>query len=152
MNFTSCTPIPLISPSLHIYPPSLQPSHKRKQKLKIETVLMCKVLCVTVCHRIYPLPKHLYLQRFIAVNHWSGSRPLVSTIAPILNPPWDYSWISCCRVSWRSAALALQDQPLHKIQQFIDRVNVWLGQLKALNLSLGGSQVVSTPAFLPLYS
>lgn len=31
------------------------------------------------------LPIHLYLQMFIAMNHWSGSRLLAS--APILDPP-----------------------------------------------------------------
>ena len=36
-------------------------------------------------------------------------------------------------------ALGLQDQPLHVLQWFIDGVDVGLGQLKVLDLDLGGS-------------
>ena len=141
MNFTSCTPIPFISPSLHICPLPLQPPHGKKmtatttkRKTKISP---WKPQCVTVCHIAhlfchrgnhgvsqcitqYTLsPRQLFLQMFIAMNHWSGSRPLVS-------------WISCCCPRHRDpAALDLQDWPLHMLQQFIDEV--------ALDLGLGGS-------------
>jgi hypothetical protein len=48
--------------------------------------------------------------------------------------------------------LDLQDQPLYKIQQFTNGVYVGLGQLKVLDLSLGGSrasQPASSPAPTP---
>jgi hypothetical protein len=80
-----------------------------------------KPRCVTVCHIAhlfchrgnhgvsqcitqYTLsPRQLFLQMFIAMNHWSGSRPLVS-------------WISCCCPRHRDpAALDLQYWPLHKL-------------------------------------
>jgi hypothetical protein len=50
------------------------------------------------------------------------------------------------------AVLDLQDQPLYKIQQFTNGVYVGLGQLKVLDLSLGGSrasQPASSPAPTP---
>jgi hypothetical protein len=39
------------------------------------------------------------------------------------------------------AALDLQDWPLHALQQFIDGMDVRVGQLKALDLGLGGRSV-----------
>lgn len=49
------------------------------------------------------LPKQFYLQRVIAVSHWSGLRPLTSASLSILDPPRDSSQKSCCSpVSWRS--------------------------------------------------
>lgn len=42
---------------------------------------------------------------FIAVNHWSGPKPLASTNLSILDPHQDSSRISCCcYVSWRSCS------------------------------------------------
>ena len=59
-----------------------------------------------MCHRVYTLlPKQLYLQMFIAMSHWSGSRPLDSATLSILDPHQDSSWISCCcPVPWRSCS------------------------------------------------
>jgi hypothetical protein len=37
------------------------------------------------------------------------------------------------------AALVLQDQPLHKFHHFQDWIDIGVGQLKAQDLSLGGS-------------
>ena len=42
-----------------------------------------------VCHIITQytlLPTHLHLQMFIAMSHWSGSRPLASATPSILDP------------------------------------------------------------------
>ena len=50
------------------------------------------------------------------------------------------------------AALDLQDWPFYVLQQLTDGVDVGLGQLKALDLSLGGSRVgqpTSSPAPTP---
>ena len=61
--------------------------------------------------------------------------------------PLGYPAVALCHED--PAALDLQDWSLHTLQQFIDRVDVGVGQLKALNLGLGGSWVVqltSSPA------
>lgn len=38
-----------------------------------------------------------------------------------------------------ASALDLQDQPYHMLQQLIDDVGFWVGQLKTPGTSLGGS-------------
>jgi hypothetical protein len=87
MNFTSCTPIPLILLSLHIHLPL---AHTRiscnlpfKTKIKIKSFMEALTY-----HRKYPLP---------------DSRPLLHRqywipISTPLKP-------SCCPVSWRSPSL-----------------------------------------------
>jgi hypothetical protein len=52
---------------------------------------------------------------FIAINHWSVSRPLASVILSLLD---------------------LKYQPFHTIYQIIDGVNVEIGQLSAQELIL----------------
>lgn len=72
---------------------------------------------------------------FIAMSHWFGSRPLTSA-----TPHQDSSLISCCCLDHGDpVVMILQDQPLHTFQKFIDEVDVGVGQLKSLNLGLGGS-------------
>jgi hypothetical protein len=49
---------------------------------------------------------------------------------------------------WRSCSLDLQDRPLHKLQQFIDGMDVGVDQLKTLDLGLCSSwvgQLTSSP-------
>ena len=65
----------------------------------------------------YSRQDRLCLQTFIAVSHWSGLRPKASGTLSILAP----------------------HQALHELQQFIDGVDVGVGQLKDLNLGLGGN-------------
>ena len=68
---------------------------------------------------------------FIAMSHWSGMRPLASATPSVLDPHWVFSQISwLCPVSWRSCSLYLQNWPLHRLQQFIGRVDVGVGQSK----------------------
>ena len=66
---------------------------------------MDAVVYHSVSHSIYTLlPQQLYLQTFIAMSHWSGARPLASTLST-LYPHWDSSQISCCcPVSWRTSS------------------------------------------------
>lgn len=107
VNFISCTSIPLISPTFHILPPSLQPSPKTKQKIKIiknkdetnknkqtKIILPWKLQCVMVTQCVTQstfLSKYLSLQMFVAVSHWTGSRLLASATLSILGPEWDSS-------------------------------------------------------------
>jgi hypothetical protein len=91
-------------------------------------------VCRSVSHSVTLLPKQLSLQMFIAMRHWCGSRPLSSATLLMLDPHLDSSWISCCHQD--PAALDLQDQPFHALQQVIDGVNVGVGQFRALVLSL----------------
>lgn len=82
---------------------------------------------------------------FIAMNHWSGSRPLASAALSILEPFWD----SLDILLLPPAALGLQDRSLHVFQQFIDGVDVGVGFLIALVLGLGDiwvGQPASSPS------
>ena len=66
MNFTPCTPVPLMSPSCNL-------PQERKKNLTVEAVV-----CHSVLHRI-PLCPHFYVQTFTSVSrHWSGLRLLAS--------------------------------------------------------------------------
>lgn len=140
VSSTFCTPIPLMSPFLCIYLTALQPSYPPKKGIK--TISQWKLKYVTECHTVYPLSTHLYLQRFIAVSHWSGLRPLASaTRYQYLFCPWDSSQIFCWALCGNPAAWGLQDWPFHALQQFIPEVDLGMGQLKALHLNLDGSSV-----------
>jgi hypothetical protein len=135
VNFTSCTPIPPISLTLHIRP------HRRKNKqankkpnLIVEAVLHDSAACSAP----------------------SVHTSLLANVHCHESPVWFEASGFCCPISNRSswgllgypvvvrchedpAALNLWDWPLHTLQQFTNRVDVGLGQLKALDLGLGGS-------------
>lgn len=90
-----------------IYPhPSISPSALATFPQKRMKVFFCfgfflnlTVETVTaVCHIACSLSTHLYLEIFIAVSHWSGSRALASTTLSIPDPHRDSSWI---RGSWQ---------------------------------------------------
>jgi hypothetical protein len=57
-----------------------------------------------------------------------------------------YPVVALCRGD--SAALNLEDLTLHIVQQFIDRVDVAVSQLKALICVWMEAELVSLPAFL----
>ena len=96
VNFTLCTPIPLITPCPHTCPLPLPP-HRGKKNLIVETLV-----CHSVSYSI-PLLFTLCLQIIIAMTHQSGTRPLASATLSILDPHWGSSQLSCCcPVSWRS--------------------------------------------------
>ena len=73
----------------------LEPPLPNKDKLitnKQQTIKNHSMEAV-VCHRVsqcvpqsIPLSTHLYLQMFIAMSHWSGSRSLASVTPSILDP------------------------------------------------------------------
>lgn len=65
---------------------------------------------------------------------WSGLRPLASATLSILDPHQDSSQtILLFTVCHRDAA-ALNLQDFHALQQFIEEVDIGLGQLKTLGL------------------
>lgn len=86
------------------------------------------------------LSTQLDLQMFIAMSHWSDLRPLASATLSILDYNWTllrYPEATLCFGD--HVALVLEDQSLHALQHFIDVADVGVGQLKALDLNLGGS-------------
>jgi hypothetical protein len=102
VEFTSCTPIPLISPSLHTYPPPLKPPLDLPTSPKQKKINL--IVEAVACHNVfYSIIVCLLVQMFIAMSHWSGLRPLASATPSVLDPNQDYSQISCCwPLSWRS--------------------------------------------------
>jgi hypothetical protein len=95
---------------------------------------------------------HLCLQIFIAVTHWSGLRPLAAATLSVLDPHISRTPLAHPIVALyhgKPAALDLQDQHLHTLQQIIDGADIGVGRLKALDLALSGSRVgqsASSPA------
>ena len=88
------------------------------------------------------------MQMFIAMSHWSVSRPLASATPSVLDPHWDSCQISCwCTVLRDLKALGLQGQPF-MLQQFIDRADVGVGQLKALDLAWVVAELICLIALL----
>jgi hypothetical protein len=86
-------PLPLQSP-----PQTNQIKQEHQNNIKIfknskEAIWPWKLQCVRVClsHSVTPLPKQLYLQMLIAMNHSSVSRPLTSATQSTLNPHRDSS-------------------------------------------------------------
>ena len=67
---------------------------------------------------------------------WSVLAPLASDTLVILEPHWESSGIYFC---FPVSALDLQGLPFHMLQQFTDGVDVGVGQLKVLDLGLGGN-------------
>ena len=62
------------------------------------------------------LPKNLYLQMFVALSHWSSSKPLASATLSVLDSQWDFSWISCC---WTSYVMELLQLWVYKTGSFM---------------------------------
>lgn len=69
---------------------------------------------------------------------YPSRKPLAPATLSILDSHWDTSQISFYFAPCHGdpAALDLQDWPLHVLQQFIDGLDVGLGQLKPLELGL----------------
>ena len=81
-------PIPLISPSLciHLCPCNL-PLQKNNKEQTNKQACLCGSCSVSQCVPQHTfLSTHLYLQMFIAMSHWSGSRPLATATHSILDP------------------------------------------------------------------
>ena len=74
------------------------------------------------------------------MSHWSGLRSLFllhHQYRILTRTPLGYPVVALCHGDL--VALDLQDQLLHTLQQFIDGIDVGVGQLKSLDLGLGGS-------------
>ena len=87
--------IPLISPSLCICPLPLKPPLQKKIKSKYKTSQHGSCSESHCVPQYTLLSTYLHSQIFVAMSHWSGSRPLVSATPSILDPHWDSTWIPC---------------------------------------------------------
>ena len=58
--------------------------------------------------------------------------------------PHGYPIVALCHGD--PTAFVLQNQCLHKLQQFIDKLDVWMGQLKVLDPARVVAELVSLPA------
>lgn len=121
------------------YPPSILPTSPSKENER-ERERENLVVEVSVCLSVYPLSKHLCLQMFISVSCWSGSRLWVLPHLSILDPYLASSWLSCCcPMSWRSFSFGSVGLVPSCTSADHRRVDVRVGQLKALDSSLGNS-------------
>ena len=98
---------------------------------------MGAVVCHAVSHSDTLSSTQLYLQMSIAMSRWPGSRPLASATSTVLGSHQTLLRYPVVLCHEDSEALDLQDWPLHTLQQFIDGIDVGVGQLKALDLGLG---------------
>ena len=100
-----------------------------------------------------PLSTHLHLQMFTAVSHWSCLRSLASVTPSILDPHQDSSQLSCRRPCHGDpAALDPQNRPFQAFQPLTDDMDFEVGQLRALEPSLGGGwagQLTGSPVSAP---
>ena len=110
IDFPSCIPVPLISPSLRICCSPLQPAPQNKikntqtDKTKHRKHLtVSPAVCPGVSHSVSLCP-HIFTYKCpTAMSHWSGLRSLASVTPLVLHSHWDSSRSSCCcSVSWRS--------------------------------------------------
>lgn len=86
------------------------------------------------------MPKYCYLQVFNTMR--SGTRPLTSATASLLDAHQSSSKISFCCLSHRDpVALVLQDGSLHILHQVINGLDVGVKQFRALGVDLGDSLV-----------
>ena len=102
-----------------------------------------KLPCVTVCHIVCPLPKQLYLQNAHCNESLVCSRLLASATESSVGSLSQILLLPCAMVD--PAAFILQDRFLHARHHLIDGANVGLGQVKALDLSLGVVYPASSP-------
>lgn len=71
---------------------------------------------------------------------WTGSRTLVSSTPSVLNPLQNSSQTSCCYLeSCRSYSYGSAGLVPCMLQQVIDVLDAGMGQLKSLDMCLGGS-------------
>ena len=103
VNFTSCIPVLLFSPSTHICPLPLQPSpenkthpHKTKTKHRKHFIVEAIISMSQCVPRYISLSTHLHLQMFIAASQWSGLRSLSSVTPSIFDPHWISFWVLPC--------------------------------------------------------
>jgi hypothetical protein len=158
VNFTLCTTIPLISPSVHNYPPPFPPPLKRKLETKIRKERERKekrkrkkishlAMEAGVCHS----GPHITHRGLLAKVHHNEQLIWfkVSGFCPAIKSGFSLGFLLDILCHGDPATLILQGWLLHMFQQFIDGVDVGVGQLKALDLSLGSS-FIAHPASPPV--
>lgn len=105
---------------------------------RIKNICVKAVVCQCVT-KYTLLSTYVYSQMFIAMKHWSGSRPLASATVSILDLYRDFCQISCCwPLAWRSCSFASACSfPSHApVHHRCGRC--WRGSTKALFLDLRG--------------
>lgn len=132
MNFTTCTPIPLIFPSLHIFTLSLQyppPPTPPNKNLNQPTNQLNKNLALEASvYRGVPPSLPFGTNSFTCKCPTSlcptSLRLLASATLSVLGPQQDSSWISCCLCHGDPTALIVKAWPLQVLQQFMDGVEL----------------------------
>lgn len=110
----------------------LRQTHTTKRTNHTKITNASKLQCVTG-----PFAPIDFLQFYIAVSHWSGSRSLTFAILPILDLQWDFCGMSCCcPVSWRLCQIASARFAPSWSLAIQDRVYVGVYKLKSLDLGL----------------
>lgn len=111
------------------------------------------VVCHSVNHSIYPSVHTSLLVNVHCrpISHWSDSRPVASSTPSTLHLHQACSQLSCyCLCHGASAALDLQDQPFHVLQQRskMGRAHakpwIWAWEVAEL-VSLPGSSALAGP-------
>lgn len=94
-----------------------------------------------------------FFQVFIAMSHWSDSRLLASATPLILGSHWGSFCIFChCLMLWRFCSFGSAGLAPSLLYQFINEVDVGVGQLTALVLGLASSWIghsTSSPSSSP---
>jgi hypothetical protein len=137
-------------PSISVLIPSNYPKRKqeiKKKKIHCGSCSVSHTVCHTVCHTGVGFCPHSFICK-CALQWVIG---LVWDLWLLLHYQyWISSRISCCcPVSWRSCSFGSAGPGPLSGQQFIDGVDGGVGQLKALDLGLGGSwvgQPISSPS------
>lgn len=75
----------------------------------------------------------------MAMSYWSGSRLLQHQYWTLIGTLVGYPLVAMCHGD--TDGLVLQSQPFHILQQLIDGIDVWVGQLKVLDMGFSGSWV-----------
>ena len=83
------------------------------------------------------LGSQMFIAESLLRSQASGFPYTINTGSSLGQPPLRYPVVVLGHGD--TAALDLQDQPLHSLQQFIDEANVGVHQLRALDLGFGGS-------------
>lgn len=98
--------------------------------------------CHSVSHSV-PFAQTVWLANAHCIASLEWIKPFVSATLSILGPHQDsslrYPVLALCH--WHSAALILQDWPLHELRQLIGGVDVGVGHLQVLDQCLVGSWV-----------
>lgn len=120
-----------VPPSLHISPLPMQLPSPQKNKQQTKKLLTTEAEeCHSVSHSI-PFAQTAWLANAHCIASLEWIKPFASATLSILGPHQDsslrYPVLALCH--WHSAALILQDWPLHELRQLIGGVDVEVGHL-----------------------